>query len=132
MRNGSTRSRRCAAGFTFAEVLAALAIMAIVLPVAIEGMRLANRAGVVAQRKGVAVQLADGLLNEMIAMDSWQGTDQSGTFGQDREGYRWKLFNENWGSEAVRLVTVEVIYLVQNQEYSVRLSTLAPPPATAN
>lgn len=102
--------------------------MAIVIPVAIEGMRVANRAGVVAQRKGVAAQLADSLLNEMIVTGQWQDSAHSGNFGRERNGYRWKLLNENWNTGSMRLITLEVIYEVQNQEYSVLLSTLVLPP----
>ena len=39
------RSRRSAAGFTLAEVMAALVFMAIVIPVALEGLSIATRAG---------------------------------------------------------------------------------------
>ncbi len=61
----SSVARRTAA-FTLAEVLAALTFMAIVIPVAIEGLRIANRAGVVAQRKTVAARVADSVLNEAL------------------------------------------------------------------
>lgn len=101
--------------------------MAIVIPVAIEGLRIANRAGVVAQRKGEAVRLADGLLNELIVTDQWRNSAQTGTFGEERPGYRWRVLNENWSNDAMRLLSVEVAYQVQNREYHVRLSTLVPP-----
>ena len=101
--------------------------MAIVIPVAIEGLQVANRAGVVAQRKSVAVQLADSLLNELIVTGDWQSSSQSGNFGQRWNGYRWRILNENWTRENMRLLSIEVTYPVQNQEYSVRLSTLLPP-----
>ena len=39
------------AGFTLAEVLAALVFMAILIPVALEGLSIASRAGEVAARK---------------------------------------------------------------------------------
>ena len=55
--NGIRNARKIAA-FTFAEVLAALLFMAIVIPVAMQGVQVANRAGVAAQRKTVAIQLA--------------------------------------------------------------------------
>ena len=46
--------RRARAAFTLVEVLAALTLMAIVIPVAVDAMRLANLAGQVGQRKAVA------------------------------------------------------------------------------
>ena len=123
----STRRRGCKAGFTFAEVLAALVIMAIVVPVAIEGLRIGNRAGVVALRKGVAVQLADSLLNELIVTGNWRDSAQNGNFGEEWTGYRWRLLNEAWGKDALRMLSIQVIYQVQNREYTVQLSTLVPP-----
>ena len=62
----SSGARRTAnrAGFTLAEVLAALVFMAIVVPVAVEGLRVANLAGQVGQRKTVAARVADRVLNE--------------------------------------------------------------------
>jgi type II secretory pathway pseudopilin PulG len=117
--------RRFQAAFTFAEVLAALVFMAIVIPVAMEGLQVANRAGVVAQRKGVAAQLADGMLNDLIVTNGWRTVRPSGTFSQDLlKGYRWVTENDMWTDDAMRLVSVEVFYMVQSREYSVRLSTL--------
>jgi len=107
-----------------AEVLAAMLFMAIVIPVAMEGLRIASRAGAVAGRKGVAVQLADSKLNELIVMNQWHNTSQGGTFGEQWPGYRWTMKNELWSEGAMRLITVEVAYPAQNQDYSVRLSTL--------
>ena len=98
--------------------------MAIVIPVAMEGLRIASRAGAVAGRKGVAVQLADSKLNELIVTGQWRNTGQGGTFGEQWPGYRWAIKNELWSEGAMRLITVEVTYPAQNQEYSVRLSTL--------
>jgi len=51
-----------ASAFTLAEVLAALLFMAIVIPVAIEGMHIASLAGTVAARKGEAARVAQRLL----------------------------------------------------------------------
>lgn len=102
--------------------------MAIVIPVAMKGLQIASRAGVVAQRKSVASRLAESLLNEVIVTQQWEGALQRGDFGEDYNGYEWRILNETWGQEAaLRLISVEVIYRVQDREYNVRLSTLATP-----
>ncbi len=117
--------RRLVAAFTFAEVLAALVFMAIVIPVAIEGMQIANRAGVAAQRKGVAIQLANKQLQEIIGLGTWRNNGQSGNFTPYWKDYRWRFLNEPWKEDPLmRQLTLTVIYLVQNKEYEVRLSTL--------
>jgi type II secretory pathway pseudopilin PulG len=121
---GRRDSRRGRAAFTFAEVLAALVFMAIVIPVAMQGLQVASRAGVVAERKAVAVQLADRLLNESVIMDNWRNTGQKGTVIQDGKEFSWRLFNEAWIQNTMRLLSVEVTYMVQGREYIVRVSTL--------
>jgi len=118
--------RRARSAFTFAEVLAALLFMAIVIPVAMQGMQLANRAGVVAYRKSVATRLADQQLNELLVLGTWQSAGQGGSFSGRYRDYRWRLSLEPWIDPNMRLISMEVSYLVQNHEYQVRLSTLVP------
>src|SRR2546422_7142993 len=95
-----------AGGFTLVEVLAALVFMAIVIPVAMQGLRIANLSGQVAERKGSAAQLADRLLNEMIVTSQWKESVQRGTVVEGPYQYRWQLRNEPWDKEAIRLVSI--------------------------
>ena len=74
MRNNSHRR-----AFTFAEILVAMVFVAIVIPVAVEGVLIANRAGTVAERKRVAARLADRLLAELVLTGEW--ADASGLSG---------------------------------------------------
>ena len=124
-----TTSSTCAAkrrnsGFTLAEALAALAFLAIVIPVAVEGLRVANQAGQVADRKAAASRVADRVLNEMLVTKQWQQASSSGEVQEGRLSYRWRLLNEAWEVDSLKLLTVLVSYSVQGQEYDVRLSTL--------
>jgi type II secretory pathway pseudopilin PulG len=116
------------AGFTLAEVLAALLFMAIVIPVAMQALRIAARAGEVADRKSVAVRLADSQLNEWIVTGQWRAGAQNGTFGDQWPGYRWTLKNETWNQDPnlnnMHLLTIDVTYPSQNPNGRVRLSTL--------
>ena len=112
------------AGFTFAETLAAMLFVAIVIPVAMEGITIANKAGTVANRKWEAAQLADNLLNEMVITDDWRYGSSEGDFGEDWPGYKWTLEDSAWEDDSMRVVTVIVYYKVQEKEYSVSLSTL--------
>ncbi len=124
------RKRRWQAAFTFAEVLAALVFMAIVIPVAMEGVQLANRAGVMALRKGIAMQLANAQMQEFFVNNNWQNSGQNGSFaGAAWRDYHWRLLSQPWIVEPqMRLITLEVYYLVQNKEYQVNLSTLVQLP----
>ena len=59
-------ANHCRSAFTLIEVLAALVFMAVVIPVAVEGLRVASRAGEVGRRKAVAGRIAESMLNELI------------------------------------------------------------------
>lgn len=122
--------RASSGGFTLVEVLAALLFMAIVIPVAVEGLRIASRAGLVAERKAVAARIADRLLNELLVTGQWQSGLSSGTLREGPNEYRWDLVVDPWELGVLQLLTLQVTYLVQNQEYEVRLSTLADNNAT--
>jgi type II secretory pathway pseudopilin PulG len=116
------------AGFTLAEVLAALLFLAIVVPVAIEVMSLATLAGEVAARKGAATRVADRVLNESLVTTNWSGGMQSGTTSEGVINYEWSLSSQSWSEDsALQVVTAEVKFLAQGKEYAVKVSTLAIP-----
>jgi len=112
------------AGFTLAEVLAALVFMAIVIPAAVQGIRIAGLAGQVAQRKSVAARIAERLLNEQIVTTQGSQSTQSGIVQEGPYQYRWQMRNEPWDQDALRIVSMDVTFAVQGQDYDVRLSTL--------
>lgn len=116
--------KRARAAFTLAEVLAALAFMAIVIPVAVEGLRVANRAGVVAQRKSVAARIADRVLTESLIGGQSQSTSRNGVVQEGTQEYRWSIRYQPWPEDAMRLVTVQVVFPVQGEDHDVQLSTL--------
>jgi len=123
------RLRRDKSAFTLAEVLAALLFMAIVIPVALEGMHVASRAGSVAVRKREAARVAERILNESLVTTNWNnGGSQVGAVVEGIRQFQWTLRNEPWNvdqnTSTMRLLSVEVTYAAQGQNYSVRLSTL--------
>ncbi len=119
-------SRSAASAFTLAEVLAALLFMAIVIPVAVQGLRIASRAGVLAERKREAVRVAERVLNESIVTTNWNTSALSGTITEGDRDYRWTLRTEAWPAQtAMQLLAVEVTFPVQGEDYQVELSTLA-------
>ena len=113
--------------------MAALVFMAILIPVALEGLSIASRAGEVAARKGDAALVAERILNESLVTTNWNQTVQSGTLRQGFRDFRWTLRNDSWNGDpnqsVMRLLTVEVKFAAQGQDYSVHLSTLANSPS---
>lgn len=121
--------RPAQAGFTLAEVLAAMLFMAIVIPVALSGLSVASRAGEVAARKSDAALIAERILNENLVTTNWDKTVQNGVARQGQVDFNWSLRAEPWTEDPyqndMRLLSVEVKFTAQGTECSVRMSTLA-------
>jgi uncharacterized protein YndB with AHSA1/START domain len=116
------------AAFTLAEVLAALLFLAIVIPTAVEALRVASLSGEVAARKGAAARVADRVLNENLVTTNWNHGTQTGTATENGIEYRWTLKSQGWPAQsALSVVTTEVKFSAQGKEYSVTLNTLANP-----
>ena len=112
------------AAFTLVELLAAMAFMAILLPVVVQALGIANRAGQVAQRKAIAARIADRVLNEYVANGQQSRGLQRGTVEEGPYQFNWNIAIENWREDNMRLITADVTYAVQGKEYSVEMSTL--------
>ena len=123
-----THNRRCnavkRAAFTLVEMLAAMAFMAIVIPVTMQGLQVANRAGVVAQRKAAATRVLDSLLSEYTANVQNSSATQKGVVSEGQIDYSWNIRLDTWKEDNMRLVTAEVTYPVQGKNYRVQASTL--------
>jgi len=126
-RAGLSPARRVAA-FTLAEVLAALLFMAIVVPVAIEGLHIASLAGAVAERKGEAARVAQRLLNESLVTTNYNQSVQSGSLIEGQRKFNWTLHSEPWTQDpnqnAMMQLSVDVTFTAQNRDYTVSMSTL--------
>lgn len=124
---GTNRRRHSSSGgFTFAELLAALLFLSIVIPAALQGLAIANRASVSAERKITAARLADNLMNQLIVTGEWKFSNTEGQFGETGEQslYRWRVETEPWTESSFLLLHVYVFYPVQGMEQAVRLSAL--------
>lgn len=129
-------------GFTLVEVLVALTLMAIVIPVTVQGLRLASLAGEVSQRRAIAAQIAERVLNEAIV--TGQGSAQSGVEKAGPYEFRWSIHNEPWNppptqasvttanginpnavnASTMQQISAEVKFSAQGKDHSVKLSTL--------
>jgi prepilin-type N-terminal cleavage/methylation domain-containing protein len=117
----SSRAR----GMTLIEVLATVVLMAIVLPVAMQGVSLAVSASQVARQRTEAAALAESKLAELAATGDWQYGLLSGDFGPDWPDYRWSGAAEPWQSTTtMRQLSVRVIWTARGQDRQVILTTL--------
>jgi hypothetical protein len=116
-----------------AEVLAALVFMAIVIPVALQALSVASRAGELAARKHEAALVAERILNESIVTTNWDKAVQNGTVRQGLRDFRYTMKAEPWNEDPnvydLRLLSVEVAFAVQGQDFTIQLNTLVPNPS---
>lgn len=101
-----------------------MVFLAVLVPVVIEGLTLANRAAVVAERKTIAAQLATNKLNEIVITQAWSAANSSGDFGEPWPGFRWEVASRTWSEDSMTELTVVVTYAVQGREYTVDVATL--------
>lgn len=128
---GPSPRRSRGAGFTLVEVLAALLMMAIVVPVTMEGMSIASRAGILGQRKAAAMRVAERVLTELIVEGDTTQTSTSGVATDGDISYPWTMRSENWPEDPMLELTVVVTFTLQGNDYTVSASTLMPSTAPA-
>src|SRR6185503_9423374 len=99
-----------------------LVFMAIVIPVALQGLHIASRAGSLSERKALGARLAESKLNELVVTGQWQSAAQRGTMREGLQEYSWQLQSEPWAEDgAMRLVTMHVNVPVQGRDYDVHV-----------
>lgn len=125
--SAGARRRREAAGFTLAEVLAALLLMAIVIPMAVEALQVASATGQVAALRSEAARVAERVLNDAVARGTWGAGSQTGDLSENRHDYHWTIRQEAWPVDVMQCLTAEVTFRAQDRTGAVRLSTLVSP-----
>ena len=134
------------AAFTLIELLVAIALVAMITPIIVEGMRLATLAGEVSERKALAARIADRVLNDAIITGNGQplsaaqsGDEQVGDFK-----FHWQMKDAPWdqlgllanvstanginqsvvNQNTIHELSVDVSYTAQGKNLTVHLSTL--------
>jgi type II secretory pathway pseudopilin PulG len=119
------KRRTCA--FTLVELLAALMFMAIVIPVAVDALRVASLSGEFAARKAEAARVADEVLNESIVTTNWSSA-VNGTVIDNGHEFRYTVNSQTWPLDStMQLLTAEVTFSAGGRPCSVRLNTLVNP-----
>ena len=115
-------------GFTLVEALAALLLVAIVLPVVMRGVSVAARAASSARRNTEAASLAQSKLNELVATQQWRSGYLAGQFdtddGDNASDYSWSAEATRWSEPYVRQLAVSVTWTSGGAQQSVTLTTL--------
>jgi prepilin-type N-terminal cleavage/methylation domain-containing protein len=115
------RTRRA---FTLVEVLATLALIGIVIPVALRGVTLSLNAASHAKHQAEAATLAETKLSEVVAQGDWSFGNSSGEFGPDWPAYRWACETTNPDPNVnVTEVTVTVTWTERGSERAATIAT---------
>lgn len=120
-------------GFTLAEVLAALLLMAILIPVTMQGVSVASRAGTLGQRKATAMRIAERVLDEQVVARLVGSATPYGTAVEGDIAYPWTIRSDPWTEDdasSLTVVSVRVEFTVQGNTYDVVASTLYDPTIT--
>jgi prepilin-type N-terminal cleavage/methylation domain-containing protein len=121
---------RSAHGFTLIEALFALAMLAVLLPVVMEGISVAISLSSQARRQAEAASLARSKLDELVATAQWNGgASLSGNFEPDHPGYQWSASTSDWQSGSMTELDVQVTWTARQHPQSVTVSTLVTIPA---
>ncbi|HEV7299346.1 MAG TPA: type II secretion system protein [Tepidisphaeraceae bacterium] len=126
-RGHRTTARR---GFTLIEVLAALVLVAIVLPVAMRGVTLSMQAAARSRQLTEAGQLAASKLAELTVLKDVTLFSSSGAF-PDFPEYRWETTSAQ-RDNGLYEVNARVIWTAQGLEQWVTLTTLIYPAAATS
>ena len=116
--------------FTLVEVLVALLVTAVVVPVALRALLTVGALREVASYRRQATDLADFKLRELVATAAWTDADDSGDFGEDYPGYTWELVTDSWteGEIALRRLDLAVYGPARVGQTAITLTTLVPEP----
>lgn len=126
-------------GFTLIEALAALLLVGIVMPIAMQALSLVLRLAGTAARTDTAVMLAESTMHEILSQQTWDSTEMEGTFEGEEFGecdlagtgaapspYRWRATLVDWIDSSLTELTVRVTWVARGREHEVTLTTLVP------
>jgi type II secretory pathway pseudopilin PulG len=111
-------------GFTIVEVMAALVVVAIVLPTLIQGTLLCMDLAVHARMQAQAASLAQAKLSELAATRMIDQAMQTGDFGERWPQYEWMATVQSWDDPRLVELDVSVLWNRRGKDYGVTVSTL--------
>jgi hypothetical protein len=116
--------------FTLAEVLVALVVTAVVIPVALRALLTASALRQAASCRWQAAELADRKLRELVVTGEWAGVENAGDFGDDYPGYTWEVSSTPWTEQDITLRRLDLTVAGPARAglASVTLTTLVPEP----
>jgi prepilin-type N-terminal cleavage/methylation domain-containing protein len=110
-------------GFTLMEILAALLLIGLILPVAMKGVSLASMLASDSVRKYEALDLAQTRLAEILLQKDWQSSSGSGTFEDEYDQYHWMMEVSDGSVAGLKQIDLVVYWQQRNRQKNIMLST---------
>ena|SRR4030042_2546676 len=123
----TTRERGRLGGFTFIELLATIALIGIIMPVAMQTIGLCTRIAGQSRRQIEAASLAKTKLTDLIVTQDWESGSKRGDFGTDWPGYEWTVDVTNWTDATVRQLDLTVTWWSMGRQRTITMTTLVYP-----
>lgn len=115
---------RQSAGFTLMEVLAAMALLAFILPAVMKGISIATVLASDSTRKITAAELAENRLAEVLLLEEWKDGSARGDFGDEYPGYRWTMTTSDWNEVGLKQIELSVAWTQRGYDKEFLLTTL--------
>jgi len=122
----AARRRKLCHGFTLIEVLVAVVIVGVVLPIAMRGISLATTVANLTHQRATAATLARQKLDELVTTKDYKSSALEGDYGDDAPEFAWHVTLDDWSDSTLSLLTVRVTWTWRYAEQSVSMSTLVP------
>lgn len=116
-------NKKSAYGFTLIEILAAMLLVAVVIPPVMKAISVTIAVASDSAFKSEAAALAQNKLAEILIEDMWKSSNIDGDFDDEYPAYRWKMISSSW-SQGLNEITVEVSWESRGSQRKVELSTL--------
>jgi prepilin-type N-terminal cleavage/methylation domain-containing protein len=109
-------------GFTLVEVMAAMLLIALIMPVAMKGVSLAVSLSSQTRNRLAALEVAENTLAMALIEQSWQSGESAGTERRINTEYSWQIYASDYELENVKLVEVVVEWQQRNRTQQISLS----------
>lgn len=121
-------SRRSYSAFTLIESLVALAMLAVILPIVMQGISLAISLSSQARHQTEAANLARMKLDELVVTQEWNGGSAlQGNFGEQWPGYEWAATINTWQDGSMSELDVKVTWTARQRQRAITMTTLVSP-----
>jgi len=120
---GRQECRPSSRGFSLIEVLAALLLVSIVIPIVMQAFTTSTNAASMARHRAEAAALASSKLEELAATGEWSLGVLNGDFSPDHPDYTWNATVDGWDASTLQVPTVHVLWTSSSGQNDFSVST---------